>query len=100
MITLKQFLPYYMIAAAVLLIANVIWAYRDARERGRSGILVGLLVLLIPFPLGVIVWLIFRPRMAFAITPEERSEDIDAPIKDELADPDADIKGRANDGVL
>jgi hypothetical protein len=36
------------------------WAARDADRRGKSGCLVSLLVLL-TWPLGLILWLFFRP---------------------------------------
>jgi hypothetical protein len=84
MITLDKFLPVYMIAATVLVIANGVWAFRDARRRGRSGVLIGLLVLC-TFPLGVILWLLVRLEIAAKRHPR---------------DPDADIKKRANAGLL
>ena len=84
MITLDKFLPVYMVAATVLVIANGVWAFRDARRRGRSGILIGLLVFC-TFPLGVILWLLARP---------------DIEEKKHPRDPDADIKERANAGLL
>lgn len=52
-----------LILAIVLL--SVLWAVGDARERGKSGFLVGLLVLLLqPWPLGLVLWLVFRPSSA------------------------------------
>jgi hypothetical protein len=50
----QRFLPYYLAAFVVLLVANVVWGYRDARRRGRSGILVALLILW-SFPFGVLL---------------------------------------------
>ena len=48
--------------AGILAFALVLWATaRDARRRGKSPLLVILLVL-ISFPLGLIVWLLFRPE--------------------------------------
>jgi len=41
---------------------SVVWAYRDAEARGKSGCLVVLLVLLAAWPLGLIIWLVFRPE--------------------------------------
>jgi hypothetical protein len=86
MITLQTFMPYYMISASVLMIANIVWAFRDARSRGRSGVLIALLVLW-TFPLGVILWLIFRPPLSDDLQQEPSSSD------DEL-------KARANAGLL
>ncbi|HRI88371.1 MAG TPA: hypothetical protein PLJ47_09305 [Candidatus Hydrogenedentes bacterium] len=43
-------------------IASVIWSYTDAERRGKSGILVALLVLLLVWPAGLIVWLLIRPN--------------------------------------
>jgi len=45
-----------IIAIALRIVAN------DARRRGKSPVLVVLLCLL-SFPLGLIVWLIFRPEL-------------------------------------
>jgi hypothetical protein len=88
MISLQTLMPYFTIAGTVLVIANVIWAYKDAKERGSSGILIALLVLWM-FPLGVILWLIFRPGIVSDLAQQEIG-----------ADADADIKERANAGLL
>ena len=45
----------------VLPLWSVVWAARDAEARGRLGWLVGLLVLLLVWPLGLILGLILRP---------------------------------------
>lgn len=42
-------------------LASIVWAFRDARRRGKSGVLVALLVALLSWPLGLIAWLVFRP---------------------------------------
>jgi hypothetical protein len=55
---------YYSVLFALLIglnILTVIWSYADAERRGKSGCLVALLVCLFPWPLGWIIWLIFRP---------------------------------------
>lgn len=53
-----------MIAAAVLLlaafIASIVWVWRDAERCGKPGILVALLVGLLFWPVGLLVWLILR----------------------------------------
>ena len=68
-----------------LAIANAVWAFRDGRRRSRSGILVALLVLW-TFPLGIMLWLAFRPDIVDALEPP--------------SDPDQDLKSRANAGLL
>lgn len=46
-----------------LYLASAVWAYRDAEQRGKSGVLV-LLVTLVAWPLGLIGWLLVRPAEA------------------------------------
>ncbi len=41
---------------------SVVWAARDAEARGRPGWLVGLFVLLLAWPLGLVLWLLVRPE--------------------------------------
>ena len=51
-------------ASAVILtlfVYSIVWAYRDAEARGKPGILVGLVVALVQWPGGLILWLVFRP---------------------------------------
>lgn len=61
-------LPYLMIMVCVALpliavyIGSIIWAYNDAEKRGKPGLLVALLVLLATWPLGLIIWLLIRPK--------------------------------------
>jgi hypothetical protein len=43
-------------------IYSVFWAYQDAEKRGKSGCLVALLVLLLSWPVGLILWLVVRPE--------------------------------------
>lgn len=83
--SLETFLPILLIAGVALLIANAVWGFRDGRRRGRSGTLVAMLVLW-TFPLGVLLWLLFRPDI---VEPARRKED-----------PDYDLKRRANAGLL
>ncbi|RAU81789.1 hypothetical protein [Pontibacter arcticus] len=50
------------IVILVLYVWSIIWAYRDAERRGKSGILIALLVAFLPsWPLGIILWLLIRP---------------------------------------
>jgi hypothetical protein len=41
---------------------SVVYSYTDAVQRGKSGCLVALLVALLSWPIGLIVWLVFRPE--------------------------------------
>ncbi len=80
--------PYILIVGpSVLLLAIVVWAFVDARKRARSGILVGLLVAG-TFPLGVLLWMAARPDIASGDAVPEN------------ADPDRELKERANAGLL
>src|SRR4051812_43859797 len=96
----KEFLPYYTIAASLLWIANWVWAFSDARRRGRSGVIVALLVLG-TFPLGVALWLVARPRIDFRKQEtKEEIDPLDAPPAAAGEDYDAALKRRANGGLL
>lgn len=55
------FLPVMMFILA-LLAASLVWVYRDAEARNKSGILVALLVLLLDWPVSLLLWLVFRPE--------------------------------------
>ena len=46
-----------------LYIASLVWVYRDANRRGKSGILVALLVAIISWPLGLLVWVLLRDKV-------------------------------------
>jgi hypothetical protein len=46
-----------------LLIWSLVWVYRDAEKRGKSGALVALLVFLLEWPVSLLVWLVFRPEI-------------------------------------
>jgi len=55
-----------ILAIPVLLLVSIpiitaFWAMGDAERRGKSGCLVALLVLLLAWPTGLIVWLLIRP---------------------------------------
>lgn len=52
-----------ILTVVLLWLWSVIWAARDARRRGKSGFLVALLVIFLAWPLGLLVWLILRPRL-------------------------------------
>lgn len=46
-----------------LLIWSIIWVYGDAERRGKPGILVAILVFLAGWPIGLIFWLVLRPKL-------------------------------------
>lgn len=46
----------------VLYIWSVVWSYGDANARGKPGCLVALLVALFSWPIGLLMWIIFRPE--------------------------------------
>ncbi|CAN5900232.1 hypothetical protein BH24BAC1_BH24BAC1_25680 [soil metagenome] len=48
----------------VLYIWSIVWAYNDAERRGKSGVLVAILVALLSWPLGLLLWILFRPTTA------------------------------------
>lgn len=58
-----------IVAAVIILIlvaiyiASLVWVYRDANRRGKSGVLVALLVALISWPIGLLVWLLVRDKV-------------------------------------
>jgi hypothetical protein len=93
---LENFYRICLLASPLLLAANGVWAYRDARRRGRSGLLVCFLVVG-TFPIGVVFWLVARPGLledAPVIAGPERK-----PAESGI-DPDAALKERANAGLL
>lgn len=49
--------------------ASLIWAYRDAEQRGRNGLLLAIFVG-ITWLVGLVVWLTVRPNRVAASTPE------------------------------
>ena len=61
--SLRLLLPGIVIGATglVLYVCSVVWAYRDARRRGKSGLDVALMVALLVWPLGLLLWIVFRP---------------------------------------
>jgi hypothetical protein len=46
---------------------SLVWAYRDAESRGKSGLLVALLVGLLSWPISLLVWIVFRPNRSTAL---------------------------------
>jgi hypothetical protein len=50
------------LAFLAVFIYSIVWAYGDAERRGKSGCLVALLVFLLTWPVGLIIWLLIRPE--------------------------------------
>ncbi len=46
---------------AILWLISIIWAYGDAEKRGKSGCLIAIVVALLSWPLGLILWIALRP---------------------------------------
>ncbi len=61
-ISLLFMIPFFFVIFA-LLVWSLIWVYQDAEKRGKSGILVALLVFLLEWPISLLVWLVFRPDL-------------------------------------
>ena len=49
-------------AMLCLYVYSAAWAYGDAEQRGKPGCLVAFLVLFLSWPLGLILWIVFRPE--------------------------------------
>ena len=60
-----QDLPLLILAAvAIAYVWTIAGAAADAQKRGKSPLLVALLVALLPpWPLGVVAWCVFRPKL-------------------------------------
>lgn len=59
---LAQVVPFVIIIGLALAwLLSGLWAARDAVSRGKSGLLVSLLVLFLAWPLSIVLWIIVRP---------------------------------------
>jgi hypothetical protein len=56
----------FLLLAAYLLYRYISWAVSDARRRGKSALLV-LIVVFCSFPLGLVLWLLFRPPLNHSV---------------------------------
>jgi hypothetical protein len=45
-----------------LLVWSLVWVYRDANVRGKSGWLVALLCFMFNWPFSILMWIVFRPE--------------------------------------
>jgi hypothetical protein len=52
-----------VVLVAVAYIGSIGWAFQDAEARGKSGWLVALIVAVLSWPIGLILWLVFRPAV-------------------------------------
>jgi hypothetical protein len=60
---LASFIPVaLMLAAFGIYLWSGTWAYSDAKKRGKPPVFVALLVLLGAWPLGLLLWIVFRPE--------------------------------------
>ena len=57
---LLPFLPF--VAIAGLYIWSLVWAYQDARDRGKHPIVIMILVMLLSWPISILVWIAVRPE--------------------------------------
>lgn len=49
------------LAATAVYVATLVWVYRDAEARDTNPVLVTILVAIVSWPLGLIVWAVVRP---------------------------------------
>ncbi len=56
--------PWLLLAVliAIVYVYSIIWAYGDAEARSKPGCLVALLVAFLSWPLGLLLWVVFRPE--------------------------------------
>ncbi|TWT96605.1 hypothetical protein Pla108_23740 [Botrimarina colliarenosi] len=71
---ISLFLGILILAAvAIAYVYSIVWAYRDALARQKPALLVALVVALLPsWPLGLILWCLFRPPHQGLIRPRPR----------------------------
>ncbi len=51
----------FLIGLLALYLYSVLYSYRDAKARGKSGLLIALLVAFVAWPFGLLIWLLARP---------------------------------------
>ena len=56
--------PWVLLVALICIVYvySIIWAYGDAEARRKPGCLVALLVAFLSWPLGLLLWIVFRPE--------------------------------------
>lgn len=50
----------------VLYVVSIVWAYRDAKHRGKPGWAVALLIALLSWPVSLLLWIVFRPETRYS----------------------------------
>lgn len=60
-IALVFYAGIFAIGVLALLVWSLVWVYRDAEARGKSGWLVSLLVLIVKWPVSLLLWIAIRP---------------------------------------
>lgn len=58
---IKAFMVPFALFAAIVWGMSAIWVYRDAQDRGKTGFLVMMLVLLCAWPFSLLFWVMVRP---------------------------------------
>ena len=53
----------FFVLLIALFVISLVWVFRDAELRGKSGLLVALMVALLSWPIGLLVWIVFRPNL-------------------------------------
>jgi len=53
-------IPFFLVILG-LLIWSLVWAYKDAEKRVKSGWIVVLMIFFLNWPTSLLVWLVFRP---------------------------------------
>jgi hypothetical protein len=61
MLLSSGFFWLFAILPLALYVGSILWCISDGNYRGKNGCLVGLLVALLSWPIGLLLWLIFRP---------------------------------------
>ncbi|MDX5437213.1 MAG: hypothetical protein LPK03_08460 [Pontibacter sp.] len=46
----------------IVYIWSIVWAYKDAEQRGKPGWIVAIVVAFLAWPLGLLLWLLIRPN--------------------------------------
>lgn len=60
---ISQIVPLVILVAVFgIYFGSGAWVYKDARKRGKPPMLVALLVLLVAWPIGLLVWIALRPQ--------------------------------------
>lgn len=59
---MRALLLLLLLALVGVFVYSLVWAYADAEARGKPGWLVVLMVILLAWPGGLIVWVLIRPE--------------------------------------